>query len=187
MAEERVQRRLAAIMAADVAGYSRLIRDDEEGTLHRLKDCLTGVIEPNLARYGGRIVKTMGDGVLVAFSSAVDAVKSALEIQTAMIERNASLGEFERMKFRVGVNLGDVVVDGDDIHGDGVNVAARLEGISEPGGICISGKVYEEVRDRIEVTLEDLGEREVKNINRPVRSGAGHRHPRRLPQRLLRS
>ena len=126
MTEERVQRRLVAILAADVVGYSRMIREDEEGTLSRLKDCLNSVIDPNLARHGGRIVKTMGDGVLVEFPSAVDAVKSALDLQTAMAERNASLGDDERMEFRVGVNLGDVVIDGDDIHGDGVNVAARL-------------------------------------------------------------
>ena len=169
MAEERVQRRLAAILAADVVAYSRLIREDEEGTLSRFKDCLNSVIDPNVVPYGGRIVKTMGDGILVEFPSAVDAVKSALDLQTAMAERNASLGDKERMEFRVGVNLGDVVIDGNDIHGDGVNVAARLEGISKPGGICISGKVYEEVRDRIELPLEDLGEREFKNINRPVR------------------
>jgi adenylate cyclase len=169
VAEERVQRRLAAILAADVVGYSRLIREDEEGTLSRLRHCLGAIISPKIAHYNGRIVKTMGDGVLIEFPSAVDAVKSAVEIQTAMAERNAGVGDIEKIEYRVGVNLGDVVIDGDDIHGDGVNVAARLESIAEPGGICISGKVYEEVRDRIDVVLEDLGERDVKNINRPVR------------------
>jgi adenylate cyclase len=169
MAEKRVQRRLAAILAADVVGYSRLIRADEEGTLARLKALQDELIDPSTVRHGGRIVKTMGDGVLIEFPSVVDAVRSAVEVQQRMTEHEADVPEDSRILFRVGVNLGDVVIDGNDIHGDGVNVAARLEGLADPGGICISGKVYEEVRDRVDFPFEDLGEKEVKNINRPVR------------------
>ena len=128
MAEQRVQRRLAAILAADVVGYSAMMGRDEVGTLARLNECREQIIDPSLARHGGRIVKVMGDGLLVEFASAVDAVQSALEVQTAMGGRNDDLPEAGRMTFRVGINVGDVIVDGDDIHGDGVNIAARLEG-----------------------------------------------------------
>jgi adenylate cyclase len=170
VAEKRVQRRLAAILAADVVGYSRLIRADEEATLARLNSLRKEVIDPCIAQYDGRIVKLMGDGLLAEFPSAVDAVRNAVEVQTVVAEHQTDVSEDRRIIFRVGVNLGDVVIDADDIHGDGVNVAARLEGLAEPGGICISGKVYEEVRDRIDLPFEDLGEREVKNISRPVRA-----------------
>ena len=164
-----MERRLAAIMVTDVVGYSRLIRSDEEGTLAALKALRTDLIDPKIAEHHGRVVKLMGDGMLAEFASAVDAVRAAVEAQRAVAERNADLPEDKRIAFRVGINLGDVVVDGDDIHGDGVNVAARLEGLAEAGGICISGGVYDQVRDRIDFPFEDLGEHQVKNIDRPVR------------------
>ena len=164
-----MERRLAAIMATDVVGYSRLIRSDEEGTLAALKALRTDLIDPKIAEHHGRVVKLMGDGMLAEFASAVDAVRAAVETQRAVAKRNADLPEDKRIAFRVGINLGDVVVDGDDIHGDGVNVAARLEGLAEAGGICISGGVYDQVRDRIDFPFEDLGEHQVKNIDRPVR------------------
>ncbi len=164
-----MERRLTAILAADVVGYSRLIRADEEGTLVALKALRADLIDPKIVLHHGRIVKLMGDGMLAEFPSVVDAVRAAVEAQRAVTEHTSALPEDRRIEFRVGINLGDVVIDGDDIHGDGVNVAARLEGLSEPGGICISGKVYEEVRDRVDLAFEDLGEREVKNIDRPVR------------------
>ena len=164
-----MERRLAAIMATDVVGYSRLIRSDEEGTLAALKALRADLIDPKIAEHHGRVVKLMGDGMLAEFASAVDAVRAAVEAQRAVAERNADLPEDKRIAFRVGINLGDVVVDGDDIHGDGVNVAARLEGLAEAGGICISGGVYDQVRDRIDFPFEDLGEHQVKNIDRPVR------------------
>src|SRR5918993_1081839 len=164
-----MERRLAAIMAADVVGYSRLIRSDEDGTLAALKSLRSDLIGPKLAEHHGRVVKFMGDGVLAEFASVVEAVRAAAEMQQALAERNAVLPKEQRIEFRVGVNLGDVVIDGDDIHGDGVNVAARLEGLAEPGGVCVSAAVYDQVRDRIELRFEDLGEQRVKNIDRPVR------------------
>jgi len=164
-----MERRLAAIMAADVVGYSRLIRADEEGTLAALNTLRADLINPKIAEHHGRIVKLMGDGMLAEFSSVVDAVRAAVTTQSAIAERNADLPEDKRLEFRVGINLGDVVIDGDDIHGDGVNVASRLEGLAVPGGICVSGGVHEQVRDRIDFPFEDLGEREVKNIARPIR------------------
>jgi TolB-like protein len=169
VAQERVERRLAAILAADVVGYSRLVRADEEGTLARLKALRDELIDPSTTRHGGRIVKTMGDGVLIEFPSVVDAVRSAVEVQQSLAAREADVPEDRRIVIRVGINLGDVVIDGDDIHGDGVNVAARLEALAEPGSICVSGAVYDQVRDRVDFTFEDLGEQEVKNIDRPVR------------------
>jgi len=169
MAEERVQRRLAAILAADVVGYSRLVRADEEGTLAALKGIRKHIVEPKIAENGGRIVKLMGDGMLAEFPSAVDAVRNAVEVQQAVTDHQSEVPHDCRIQFRVGVNLGDVVIDGDDIHGDGVNVAARLEGLAHPGGICISGAVHDQVRDRTDLVFEDLGEQEVKNIDRPIR------------------
>ena len=169
MVEERVQRRLAAILAADVVGFSRLIRADEEGALARLKALRKELIDPSIAQHEGRVVKTMGDGVLVEFQSVVEAVRNAVELQESVAEREADIPENRQILPRVGVNLGDIVIDGDDIYGDGVNVAARLEGLADPGGVCISGAVYEQVRDRIDVEFEDLGEQQVKNIDRPVR------------------
>jgi adenylate cyclase len=164
-----VERRLAAILAADVVGYSRLIRADEEGTLTSLSAIRKDLIDPKITEHHGRIVKLMGDGMLVEFASVVDAVHAAVETQQAVIDHNSDVPADKRIEFRIGINLGDVVIDGDDIQGDGVNVAARLEGLAEPGGICVSGMVYEGVRDRIDVPFEDLGEQEVKNIDRPVR------------------
>ena len=169
MAEERVRRRLAAILAADVVGYSRLVRADEEGTLAALKALHAATIDPKITENDGRVVKLMGDGLLAEFSSAVDAVRSAVEIQRALAERNSDRLEKEQIEYRIGINLGDVVIDGDDIQGDGINVASRLEGLSEPGGMCISAAVYDQVRDRIDLAFEDLGDQEVKNIDRPIR------------------
>ena len=164
-----MQRRLAAILATDVVGFSRLIRADEEGTIAALKALRVDIIDPKLAEHHGRIVKLMGDGMLAEFPSVVDAVRAAVATQQAVRAHNSGLPEDKRIAFRVGINLGDVVIDGDDIHGDGVNLAARLEGLAKPGGICISGSVHEQIRDRIDPAFEDLGEQEVKNIDRPVR------------------
>jgi adenylate cyclase len=162
-------RRLAAILAADVAGYSRLMGTDEEGTHERLKAHRRELVDPKIGEHSGRIVKTTGDGILVEFASVVDAVRCAAELQRAMIDREAGMPEDRRIRFRIGINLGDVIVDGDDIFGDGVNVAARLEALSEPGGLCISRMVRDQIRDKLPYTFEDLGERSVKNIARPVR------------------
>lgn len=164
-----MERRLAAIMAADVVGYSRLIRADEDGTLAALRSLRSDLICPKLTQYRGRIVKLMGDGLLAEFASVVEAVWAAIEIQQQLNQRNAGLPHEQRMEFRIGVNLGDVVIEGDDIYGDGVNVAARLEGLAEPGGVYLSGAVYDQVRDRIDLPFEDVGEQRLKNIDRPVR------------------
>jgi adenylate cyclase len=169
MSEGRVERRLAAIMAADIVGYSRLMGQDEAGTLARLKTLRRDLIDPRVAEHKGRIVKTSGDGILIEFNSVVGAVACAITVQTEMAERNASIPQDQRIEFRLGINLGDVIIDEDDIHGDGVNVAARLEGLAEPGGICVSGVVNDQVQGRLEVELEDTGEQSLKNITRPVR------------------
>ena len=169
MSPQHVERKLAAILVADVVGYSRLVGTDEEGTIARLRATRDELIDPSIARHNGRIVKTMGDGLLIEFTSVVDAVRSAAEVQRAMAERNTGAPGSERIEFRVGINLGDVVVEGDDIMGDGVNVAARLEGLAEPGGVCISGTAFDQVRDKLDVGYEHLGEQKVKNIARPVR------------------
>lgn len=168
MAEERVQRRLAAILAADVVGYSRLMGEDETGTLTALKQHRAALIDPTIAEYRGRIVKLMGDGVLVEFASVVDAVECAVSIQSGMVGRNADTTDNRRITLRIGVNLGDIIIDGDDIYGDGVNVAARLEGEADPGGICVSGDTYRQVVGKIDLAFEDLGERTLKNIAEPV-------------------
>ena len=170
MTEERLERRLTAILAADVAGYSRLMGLDEEGTLAALKKVRREVADPKIAEHRGRIVQTAGDGLLAEFSSVVDAVRCAVEIQREMAERNAGLAQERRLEFRVGVNLGDIIVDQNDIFGDGVNVAARLETLAEAGGICISRAVRDQVRDKLAVSFEDMGEQRVKNIARPVRA-----------------
>ncbi len=165
-------RRLAAILAADVAGYSRLMGADEEGTLQRLKAHRRELVDPKIREHRGRIVKTTGDGMLVEFSSVVDAVRCAVEIQRAMVDRNAGIAEDKRITFRIGVNLGDVIVDGDDIYGDGVNIAARLEALAEPGGICISRTVRDHIGDRLPYAFDDMGEQSVKNIAQPVHAFA---------------
>ncbi len=164
-----MERRLAAILVADVVGYSRLVRTDEEGTLATVKTLLADIIHPEVGRHKGRIVKLMGDGLLAEFASVVDAVRAATRIQEALTKRAAGLPEGQRVEFRIGINLGDVVIDGDDIHGDGVNVAARLEALAERGGICVSGAVYDQVRDKLDLPFSDMGEQVVKNIDRPLR------------------
>jgi len=169
MAEERVQRRLAAILAADVAGYSRLMGVDEEGTLSALKELRRELADPKIKEHRGRIVKTTGDGLLVEFASVVDAVRCAVEVQFEMAERNAGMPEEQRIEFRIGINLGDIIKDGRDIHGDGVNIAARLEALGEPGGICVNRVVRDQVRDKLDFAFEDAGEQRVKNIARPLR------------------
>jgi adenylate cyclase len=168
LSTERVERRLVAIVAADVAGYSRLMGQDEVGTLARLKALRGELIDPRIAQHRGRIVKTTGDGLLVEFQSVVDAVRCAVEVQTGMAERNAAVPEGKRLEFRIGVNLGDIILDNGDIFGDGVNIAARLEALAEPGGICLGGAAHEQVRDKLDLGFEDMGEQLVKNIARPV-------------------
>ncbi|MEE8351427.1 MAG: adenylate/guanylate cyclase domain-containing protein [Rhodospirillales bacterium] len=169
MGEKPIQRRLAAIVATDMVGYSRLMEADEEGTLARQKVHRTELFDPKIAEHHGRIVKTMGDGLLVEFPSVVDAVKCAVEVQQAMAGRDADVLEERRIHYRIGINLGDIVIDGDDILGDGVNIAARLEGLAKPGGICISGNVHEQVSSKTNIGFEDAGEKKVKNIARSVR------------------
>ena len=164
----RDQRRLAAIVSADVAGYSRLMGEDDSGTLAALKAHRRELIDPKIAEYGGRIVKTTGDGLLLEFPSVVDAVRCAVDVQRGMAERNSALPEDRRIEFRVGINVGDIIIDGDDIFGDGVNVAARLQALAEPGGICTSKVVRDQVQDKLNFTFEDLGAQDVKNIARPV-------------------
>ena len=163
-------RRLAAILAADVAGYSRLIEADEEGTLGRLKLLRAEVIDPKIAGHRGRIVKTTGDGLLVEFASVIDALRCAAEVQAVVAESNVTLSPDRRIEFRVGINVGDIVVEDGDIFGDGVNVAARLEGVAEPGGICVSARVQEGAAGRLDLAFEDIGEQALKNITRPVRA-----------------
>jgi TolB-like protein/class 3 adenylate cyclase len=161
-------RRLAAILAADVAGYSRLMEADEEGTHERLKTLLRQLVDPKVKEHRGRIVKKTGDGMLVEFGSIVDAVRCAAEIQQGMNDCNTDIPEDKRISFRMGINLGDVIVEPDDIFGDGVNLAARLEALAEPGGICISGTVHDHIGERLPYSFEDIGEQRVKNIGRPV-------------------
>jgi TolB-like protein/Tfp pilus assembly protein PilF len=165
-----VPRKLAAIFAADVAGYSRLTGLDEEGTLERLRNLRRELINPAVSLYRGRVVKTTGDGILIEFPSVVDALRCALDVQRGMDDRNADVPTEKRIEFRVGINVGDVVVEGEDLLGDSVNVAARLEGIAEPGGICISESAYQQVRDKVDVRFQDAGEQQLKNIPRPVRA-----------------
>ena len=168
MAAPRVERRLAAILAADVVGYSRLMERDEAGTLARLKAHRKEFIEPLIAEHKGRIVKLVGDGVLVEFGSAVDAVECAALIQGGMAEREVGVPEEERIRLRIGINIGDIIIEGEDIYGGGVNLAARLEGLAEPGGICISRNVYNQVKDKVTFGFEPAGEHKVKNIAEPV-------------------
>src|SRR5215471_1829889 len=170
MAEERVERRLTAILAADVVGYSRLMEADEEGTLAALKTLRREVVDPKIQEHRGRIVNTTGDGLLSEFASVVDAVRCAVEVQREMAARNTGVQAERRIDFRIGINLGDIMIDENDIFGDGVNVAARLEALAEPGGICVSRVVRDQVRDKLAIPFEDMGEQQVKNIARPVRA-----------------
>ena len=162
-------RRLAAIFAADVAGYSRLMGADEEGTHEQLRAHFAELVHPKIAEHRGRVVKNTGDGLLAEFTSVVDAVRCAVELQRDMADRNEDTSREKRIEFRIGVNLGDVIVEEHDIFGDGVNIAARLEGLAEPGGVLVSNTVYDHVRDRLPFAFEDMGERQVRNIARPVR------------------
>src|SRR5450755_1283081 len=167
---QRVERRVTAILAADVVGYSRLIGADDEGTLAQLKAHHNELIGPKISEYTGRIVRTTGDGLLVLFASVVDALRCAIDVQRGMVKRNAQVPREARIKFRIGINFGDIIIDdGSSIHGDGVNVAARLEALAEPGGICISGRVQEDTQGRFDIAFEDAGEQQLKNIVRPVR------------------
>ena len=166
MTNARVERRLTAILTADVAGYSRLMGFDEVGTLKALKSHRKEVVDPAIAAHNGRIVKTTGDGMLVEFPSVVDAVTCAVAVQSTMVERNECA--VVKINFRIGINIGDIIIDGDDIFGDGVNVAARVESECEPGGVCLSGSAFDQVRDKTGFEFDDLGEKSLKNIDRPV-------------------
>ncbi len=168
MAEQRVQRRLAAILAADVVGYSRLIGADETGTRAQFNEQWDKIVKPSLDEHRGRLVKTMGDGFLVEFGSVVDAVQCAADIQFGVTRSQGSEPSDKKMHFRIGIHLGDVIVEDDDIHGDGVNIASRIEGLAEAGGICVSAMVYEGVRGKLEVDFSDLGDHSLKNIAAPV-------------------
>src|SRR6478735_6774412 len=169
MVRQRVERKLAAVLVADVAGYSRLMELDEEETHRRLSALQREVIRTQIGQHHGKIIKNTGDGALVEFASVVDAVHCAVEIQRRMSERNANVPDDRRIEFRIGMNLGDVIVEPNDIYGDGVNVAARLEGLADPGGLCISGTAYDQIRDKVQYVFADKGELSVKNISRPVR------------------
>src|SRR6516164_220026 len=169
MAEHRVERRIAAILAGDVAGYSRIMGDDEEGTLARLNAHRHEFLDPTIAEHRGRIVKRTGDGILIEFASAVDATRCAIAQQRGMAQRNADVPADERIELRVGIHVGDIMIEEGDIFGDGVNIAARLESIAQPGGICISDDTYRQIRGKLDVNFQDSGEQELKNIARPVR------------------
>lgn len=167
--QDRIECRLAAILAADVAGYSRLTGVDEEGTHAQLQDHLRAVVDPKIAEHRGRVVKHTGDGLLAEFGSVVDAVRCALDVQRGMARRNAEVPDEKRIEFRIRINVGDIIIDRGDIFGDGVNVAARLERLAKPGGICISDDAHRPIRGEFDVTFKDRGERQLKNIERPVR------------------
>jgi adenylate cyclase len=170
LSDERVERRLAALLAADVAGYSHLMGADEEGTLARLKDVRKALVDPAITSHRGRIVKTTGDGMLVEFASAVDAVRCAVEIQRAMADLNAEVLQDDRIQFRIGIHVGDIIIDDGDIFGDGVNIAARLEGIAASGGVCISDDAQRQIRGKVDVAFEDMGPQKLKNIVEPMRA-----------------
>src|SRR5260221_1063380 len=177
----RVERRLSAILAADVAGYSRLMHKDEEATHAKLTALLTDAVDPAIAEHGGRIVKNTGDGFWAEFPSVVEAVRAAMQFQTRIKELTNDDPEDRRVAFRVGINIGDVIAEPNDIFGDGVNIAARLESIAEPGGICISSAAYDQVRGKVGVEFADLGEQNLKNIDDPVRAFALVQHELSLP------
>jgi adenylate cyclase len=165
-----MERRLAAILAADVVGYSRLMGEDEAGTLAAITAHRKELIDPKVSQYNGRIVKLMGDGALMEFASAVDAVSFAAEVQCIMQERNKDVPKNRQIVYRIGINIGDIIIEGDDIFGDGVNVAARLEGLAEPGGICIARNVFKHIKNKLDVKFQDMGEQKLKNIAEPVRT-----------------
>jgi class 3 adenylate cyclase len=168
--EDKPTRKLAAILLADVVSYSSMMGEDEEGTLARLKTLQKELISPTIKAFHGRIVKLMGDGTLVEFPSVVEAVSCAVIIQEAMPVRNRDIEESRIIQFRIGINLSDIIVDGDDIFGDGVNISARLEGLAPPGGICVSGTVFDALGNKLPLDFESLGEQKVKNIEQPVRT-----------------
>src|SRR5258708_19125833 len=170
LSSERVDRRLAAVLAADVAGYSGLMGLDEERTLANLKSFRKTLVDPSIAAHRGRIVKTTGDGVLVEFASAVDAARCAMEVQCGMAGQNADVPQDVKIEFRIGIHVGDIIVDDNDIFGDGVNIAARLEGIAEPGGICISDDAQRQIRGKVDLAFEDIGPQALKNIAEPMRA-----------------
>ena len=167
---ERVERRLAAVLAADIAGYSRLMGRDEERTVAELKGLRKTLVDPGIAAHRGRIVKTTGDGMLVEFASAVDAARCAVEVQRAMAEHNIDVLPEQRIEFRIGIHVGDIIIDDDDIFGDGVNIAARLEGIAKPGGVCVSDDAHRQVRGKVDIAFDDIGEQALKNIAEPMRA-----------------
>src|SRR5262245_57586678 len=170
LTDNRVERRLAAILAADVAGYSQLIGLDEEGTHVRLRERLRGLADPKISEHRGKVVKRTGDGVLAEFGSVVDAVRCAIEVQRGMAEQNATVPQVKRIEFRIGIHVGDIIVDENDIFGDGVNIAARLEGIAEPGGVCISDDAQRQIRGKVDAAFEDMGSQNLKNIAEPMRA-----------------
>jgi adenylate cyclase len=174
MAEDGVQMKLAAILAADVVAYSRMMSEDEAGTLARLKAIRHELFEPETKQYRGRIFKTMGDGAMVEFKSATDAVNCAIDIQGALAAREEGVAEDRHICLRIGISLGDVIVEGSDLYGNGVNVASRMEGLAEPGGICISGNVHEHVQGTVGLAFDDLGKQAVKNIANPVHAYRVH-------------
>src|ERR1700730_17891860 len=170
LSSERVDRRLAAVLAADVAGYSRLMGLNEERTLANLKSFRKALVDPAIAAHRGRIVKTTGDGMLVEFASAVDAARCAVEVQRGMATQNADIPQDVRIEFRIGIHVGDIIIDDNDIFGDGVNIAARLEGIAEPGGVCISDDAQRQVRGKVDIAFDDMGPQALKNIVEPMRA-----------------
>jgi adenylate cyclase len=169
LASERIERRLTAILAADVAGYSRLVEADEEGTLSQWKALWGTVIEPKIKEHRGRIARVIGDGILAEFASVIDAVRCAVEVQRSMAEHNANAPQDKRIEFRVGINFGELIIEDGDFWGDGVNIVARLEALAHPGGICVSGRVQEDTQGKLEIAFDDMGEQHLKNIARPVR------------------
>src|SRR4051794_32439161 len=173
LAEQRMERRLAAVLAADVAGYSLLMGRDEEGTLTQLKAFRKTLVDPTIALHRGRIVKTTGDGMLVEFASAVDAARCAVEVQRGVAVENVDVPQQARIEFRIGIHVGDIIFDDNDIYGDGVNIAARLEGIAEPGGVSISDDAYRQVRGKVEIACDDIGPQCLKNIAEPMRAWRG--------------
>src|SRR6202795_927370 len=170
LSSEHVERRLAAVLAADVAGYSRLMGRDEEATLAQLKSFRKALVDPAITTHRGRIVKTTGDGMLVEFASAVDAARCAVEVQRGMATQNADIPQDVRIEFRIGMHVGDIIIADNDIFGDGVNIAARLEGIAEPGSVCISDDAYRQIRGKVDVTFDDMGSQSLKNIAEPMRA-----------------